>query len=94
MKSQNSIEHTLTVETLKGAHHLDWNKLYERKEKELDLLRSLLKDDKHDKNVQAVIQIKEKSLMEMEMLKRSWLTELQLSPHDDYKIVILVQKDE
>ena len=86
------IDKILTQSTLLEVKHIDFGDMYEKEENDLELLRTLLKSNKDDKNVQAVIKLREDELKKMRELSYHWKSQVGISNHKTVRIAILIEE--
>ena len=92
MSDETNIDKVITYSTTLGVRSIDYDKLIEKAEQNLETLKSLLKFNADDKNVQAVIKLKIEEVSNMYDLKKDWMSMINVHAHKDVRIVILIEQ--
>jgi len=92
MNEETNIDKIITYSTTLGVRNIDYDKLIEKAEQDLETLQRLLKFNADDKNVQAVIKLKTEEVRNMYDLKKEWMSMIDVHAHKDVRIVILIEQ--
>lgn len=92
MNEETNIDKIITYSTTLGVRNIDYDKLIEKAEQDLETLQRLLKFNADDKNVQAVIKLKNEEVRNMYDLKKEWMSMIDVHAHKDVRIVILIEQ--